>query len=79
MAISDPTKAAATIPAEFNMMLRCRQTIIVSATTSFAPEEIPSTYGPAIGFWKKLCSKNPDTDKAPPSRFAGKGFFNASK
>ena len=38
-------------------------TIIASATTSFAPEEIPSTNGPAIGFLKNVCSKNPDTAK----------------
>ena len=26
--------------------------------------------GPAIGFWKKLCSRKPDTESAPPSRTA---------
>ena len=35
-------------------------------TTIFAPEEIPRTNGPAMGLRKKVCSKNPDTDRAPP-------------
>ena len=68
MAIREPANAAITIPAEFNATPLCRQMIIVIATTSFAPEEIPSTYGPAIGFWKKLWSRKPDTDYAPAKR-----------
>lgn len=43
-----------------------RKNIITSATIIFAPEEIPSTNGPAIGFAKNVCNKNPDKDKAPP-------------
>ena len=35
-------------------------------TTIFAPEEIPSTKGPAMGLRKKVWSKKPDTDSAPP-------------
>ena len=34
--------------------------IIVSATVSLAPEEIPSTNGPAIGLAKKVCSRKPE-------------------
>ena len=37
---------------------------------SFAPEETPSTKGPAMGLAKKLCSRKPDTLSAPPSRAA---------
>ena len=44
-----------------------RRTIIRSDTTSFAPEEIPSTKGPAIGLAKNVWSRKPDTDSAPPS------------
>ena len=36
------------------------------ATNNFAPDEIPSTYGPAIGLPKKIWSKYPDTESAPP-------------
>ena len=38
-----------------------RRTIIRSDTTSFAPEEIPSTKGPAIGLAKNVWSRKPDT------------------
>lgn len=41
--------------------------IIVSATTIFAPEEIPRTNGPAMGLAKNVCKRKPDKDKAPPS------------
>ena len=48
-------------------------------TWSFAPEEMPSTNGPAIGFSKKVCSKKPDKDKAPPKiaaiRILGRRIF----
>ena len=43
---------------------------MVMATTIFAPEDMPSTKGPAMGFPKKFCSKNPDSDSAPPSMAA---------
>ena len=40
--------------------------IMVMATTIFAPEEMPSTKGPAMGLPKKFCSRKPDSDSAPP-------------
>ena len=43
MEIMEPTKAAAIIPAEPRAMPRCRAKISTSATTSLAPEEMPST------------------------------------
>ena len=70
MASSEPANAATTIPRELTIIPFSRRKIMVNATTSLAPEEIPSTYGPAIGFWKKLCSRKPDTESAPPSRTA---------
>ena len=39
----------------------------VMVATSFAPDEIPSTKGPAMGFAKNVWSRKPDTDSAPPS------------
>ena len=46
----------------------------------FAPEEIPSTNGPAIGFEKNVCNKKPDRDNAPPSnaaiRIRGRRIFH---
>ena len=47
-----------------------KSTIIVSATVSFAPDDIPSMYGPAIGLLKKHWSRNPDTESPPPRRNA---------
>ena len=41
-------------------------TIIVKATTILAPDDIPSTKGPAIGLLKKVCSRKPARDRAPP-------------
>ena len=35
-------------------------------TDSLAPEDMPSTYGPAMGLPKKVCSRYPDTASAPP-------------
>ena len=72
MASMEPTNAAITMPKELIIMPFSSRKIMVSATTSFAPDEIPSTYGPAIGFWKKLWSKNPDTDSAPPNKIAAR-------
>ena len=43
-----------------------RNTIKVMATTILAPEEIPSTKGPAMGLRKKVCRRNPDSASAPP-------------
>ena len=52
--IIEPKKADATIAAEFISIPFCIVIIIESATVSLAPDEIPSTYGPAIGLLKKL-------------------------
>ena len=43
-----------------------RKKIMTRATTIFAPDEIPSTNGPAMGFSKKVWSMNPERDNAPP-------------
>ena len=61
-----PQNAAATIAAEFKTIPFPRDIIITSATKSFAPEEIPRTKGPAIGFPKKVCSRYPETESPPP-------------
>ena len=52
------------------MPIYFKKTIIVKATAIFAPEDIPNTKGPAIGFEKNVCSKKPDNDNAPPSNAA---------
>ena len=61
-----PQNAAATIAAECRTIPFPRETIITSATRSLAPEEMPSTKGPAIGFPKKVCNRYPDTESPPP-------------
>ena len=52
-----PTNAARIIPAEFTVLPLPRKNTMTRATTIFAPEEIPSTKGPAIGLWKKVCNR----------------------
>ena len=52
-----PANAAVIIPAEFTILPLPRKKTMTSATTIFAPEEIPSTKGPAIGLWKKVCKR----------------------
>ena len=47
-------QAAATMAAEFITIPRCSSRIMQSATVSLAPEEMPSTNGPAMGFAKKV-------------------------
>lgn len=38
---------------------RLRKTIITIDTASFAPDEMPSTNGPAMGLWKNVCEDTP--------------------
>lgn len=47
---------------------------MVNPTNIFAPEDMPKTNGPAIGFLKKVCSRYPDTDRAPPKTAAAKSL-----
>ena len=54
MEIMEPVKAAMIITPEVATIDFPRRKIIVSATISLAPEEIPRTKGPAIGFPKKV-------------------------
>ena len=61
-----PRKAARIIPQEFMISPCPRNRIMKTETTSFAPEEIPRTKGPAMGFEKKVCKRKPDTESAPP-------------
>ena len=61
-----PRKAAPIMTQEFMMSPCPRNRIMKIETASFAPEEIPRTKGPAMGFEKNVCSRKPDTDNAPP-------------
>ena len=61
-----PTNAAAINTAEDVVRPWRRSSSNAMHTVSFAPEEIPSTKGPAMGLWKKVCSRYPDSDNAPP-------------
>ena len=62
MEIMEPAKAARIMAPEPMDTDLLKRKIISSATISLAPEEIPSTNGPAIGLLKNVCSRNPDTD-----------------
>ena len=66
MEIIEPAKAARIMAPEPMDTDLLKKKIIRSATISLAPEEIPNTEGPAIGLLKKVCSKNPETESAPP-------------
>ena len=68
----DPRKAAKISAREPMTIPRLRKKIMVSATVSFAPDEIPRTKGPTIGFPKNVCSRKPATAKAPPRSAAVK-------
>ena len=63
---NDPAKAERTISAEDTWETNRAAKMMVKLTTIFAPEEMPSTKGPAMGLRKKVWSRNPDTDSAPP-------------
>ena len=49
---------------------------MTKATPRLAPELIPSTYGPAIGFLKTVCICNPLNDSATPTVRAVIAFGN---
>ena len=66
VAIRDPMKAAMISVADETCSPFCMNRIMAMATTILAPDEIPRTYGPAIGFSKNVCSKNPASANAPP-------------
>ena len=66
MEIIEPAKAARIMAPEPMDTDLLKRKIIRKATISLAPEEIPSTKGPAIGLLKKVCSRNPETESAPP-------------
>ena len=68
--IMEPINAAIISVHDETFIVSFKNHIIVKATTIFAPEDIPSTNGPAIGFSKNVCKRKPDRDKAPPSNAA---------
>ena len=67
-----PMKAASIMMPEEMVSSFWRQAIISRATESLAPEEMPSTKGPAMGFAKNVCSWKPATESAPPSTAAAR-------
>src|SRR5690554_7372515 len=60
-----PTIAEVTKPTSLPTIWK--DDIVLKATSKEAPELIPNTYGPASGFWNKVCIKSPDIDKAAPA------------
>ena len=45
---------------------RSMRMIMTTATHILAPEEMPSTKGPAMGLPKNVCRRKPDKARAPP-------------
>ena len=70
MEIMAPTKAAAIRARELAKRPWLSRKIITRDTASLAPEEMPRTKGPAMGFAKKVWSRKPETDSAPPRSMA---------
>ena len=70
----EPAKAAMIMVAEPIKSPFPRNRIMTSATTSWAPEEMPRTNGPAMGFAKNVWSRKPDTESAPPSNAAARSL-----
>ena len=62
----EPTKAPRIMAMELKRTPRLRKNTIIRDTVSLAPEEMPSTKGPAMGLAKKVWSRKPDTLSAPP-------------
>ena len=62
----EPAKAPRIRRAEPMTIPRLRHRTITRDTVSLAPEEMPSTKGPAMGLAKKVWSRKPDTLSAPP-------------
>ena len=52
-----PRKAERISVAELETSPLLNRKIMVTDTVSLAPEEMPSTKGPAMGLWKKVCSR----------------------
>ena len=61
-----PAKAAITMTKDETASTYWINTIIVIATMSFDPEEIPRVKGLAIGLPKNTCIRNPDSARPPP-------------
>ena len=61
-----PKNAARISSPELTRIVFPSKNTITSATTIFAPEEIPKTKGPAMGLWKKVCNRYPASASAPP-------------
>jgi hypothetical protein len=67
---SEPIKAAAILSHMGTVSIYLSRNIITRPTTILAPEDMPRTKGPAIGFLKKVCSRKPETAQAPPNTAA---------
>ena len=50
--------------------------MVTTASSIFAPEEMPSTNGPAIGLRKNVCKRKPERESAPPRTAAVKSRGN---
>ena len=57
MDIMAPANAAMIMTIEPMWMPAPRKITMTMATTSFAPDEMPSTNGPAMGLWKNVWSR----------------------
>ena len=70
----DPTNAATTV-SESGIELNIPFIAMVTmARNIFAPDEMPSTNGPAIGLRKKVWMRNPESESAPPKTAASKSL-----
>lgn len=64
--IKDPIKDENTLKPTGIIPITPEKTTVQKARNILAPDEIPSTKGPAIGFLKNVWIKKPESDNAPP-------------
>ena len=67
---SEPMKADHTVTGRGIEVKYRLMPIVTIARNILAPDETPSTKGPAIGLRKKVWSRKPDSDNAPPNTAA---------
>jgi hypothetical protein len=69
-----PTSAQLPRPERYPEFKEEEKPSITNATPRLAPELMPRTYGPAIGFLKSVCICNPLTERAIPTIAAVRAF-----
>ena len=62
----EPINAVVTVSETGIFVIKPENAIVTIANSILAPEDMPSTKGPAIGFRKNVCKRKPERESAPP-------------